>query len=645
MAAPIDPKRPDETLEQYIARIRPPDKPPEQPKFDPDLIPEETKDTRFDKEREEIDAVLGRIDIVDAYNKYCGKMRAEPGGKRESIMVRCPYPGHDDVHPSAWLTLDKGDGGVGNCNQDGGFDKYDLAAWHYGFDVPGYKTGINFPELRRRMAEGLGYTVMVAGKDSWLEKIQPEIQKPAPVAATECTPPTEIVTAPAISPEEQLAQPYDTHIVPTLGAEEVEGLDWRTLGFLPTTFLHTWMTETSRAHQPEEFFLFEGLAALGFAVGNKAYLDDETRVRANTMICLVGGTGTGKSRSVSTFNTLLREALPFHEDTGVGVRFIHSPGSGEDLVNQMIHFTTDPTTKEKTFYPIRGYWYEDEFEALMGKVNRMNSTLRSNGMKFYDSEHPVSKSSQTAGVAIAKDHFVQVITTTQPKRLGSLMTTGDATSGFLNRWLFVFGTEKFRPSISSVRLDLKASASLLQQIRAWSSPGREVHLDFDPVATDLWDHFAQNQIRPLEKTDELLVSRIELQCKKLLLLFAINDRSTMILEAHMNTLMQMFPYLKRCYGVVEKNVGVTELEDCVEAIRKYFASHPDDDITMRALQYQSAARKYDTYLRTKAMELLEKSGEIMQVPMARGTRIVKWRYIPDSDPPPQPLAPVIQLRP
>ena len=639
MAAPVDPKRPDESLEEYLARIKPAaDKPPQQPQFDPDLIPEETKNPRYEREREEIDAVLGRIDIVDAYNRYCGKMHCDPKGKTQSIMVRCPFPGHEDRDPSAQLTTEKGDGGVGNCPLDGGFDKYDLAAWHYGFDVHGYKDGANFPELRRRMAEGLGYTVMVAGKDQWLERVQPSatptIESPnnaAPIAIIETE---ENPVAPTTLPILALSDDEDE--------DTIEGLDWRTLGIPPETFLYEWMTETSRAHQPEEFYLFEGLAALGLAVGNKVHLDDETRVRPNTLICLVGGTGTGKSRSISAFSTLLYEALPFHEDSGGGVRFIHSPGSGEDLVNQMIHYTTDPTTKEKTFHAVRGFMYEDEFEALMGKINRAQSTLRANLMKFFDSERPVSKSSQTYGVSIAKDHYIQVLTTTQPKRLGSLMTTGDATSGFLNRWLFVYGTEKFRPSISKVRLDISKPAQLLQAIRAWSSPGREVHLDYDPVATDLWDGFVHKQIRPLEATDELLVSRIELQCKKLLLLFAINDRCTTILESHMNMLMQMFPYLKRCYGIVEENVGVTELEDCIDAMRKYFANHPNDVITMRMLEKQSGARKHDTYTRAKAIEMMQKIGVITEVPQPRGARVIRWQHVPETQ---QVLATVTQLRP
>lgn len=637
MAAPVDPKRPDETLEQYLARIRPkPEPPPAPPTFDADLIPEETPvNPRFQQEREEVDAVLGRMDIVEAYNRYCHKMHCDPKGKTQSIMVSCPFPGHEDKDPSAQMTTEKGDGGVGNCPLDGGFDKYDLAAWYYGFDVPGYKEGANFPELRRKMAEGMGYTFMVQGKDEWLVKSQPETQVPKMVS--------NVSTA---TGETLPTTPQDPIQLDDWRDIERPKLDWRLLPFITSdTFMHEWMTETSQAHQPEEYFFFQGMMALGLAVGDKVHLKDETPVRPNMMICLVGGTGTGKSRSVRQFEHLLDEAIPFHETSGGGTKWIHSPGSGEDLIAQMIHWTQDPVTKDKTFYPVRGMLYEDEFEGLMAKVNRMGSSYRPSLMKFFDSSRPVSTSSRTGGTHIARDHFLQVLTTTQPGRLGTLMTAGDATSGFLNRWLFVFGTPKYRPSISNVQVNIKDAATKLQTIRAWSSPGREVYLDMDPTTVSLWDSFVQNQIRPLEDTDEVLVARIELQCKKLLLLMAINDRSTTVMEKHLESLSLMFPYLKSCYGIVEENVGHTELQDCIDAMKKYFINHPDEDVSMRILEKQSAARKYDQSTRLRAIEILTKSGEVNEVPHAKGAKVIRWKWVPDNAPTGPGLATVTPLFP
>jgi len=658
--APDIPRLPDESLTDYVRRraailgIELPEKPPDIPPpkqekyFDPDLVPDDPTPDNFKRERMEIDAVLNRLDIVEAYNLYCRKMVCDPKGKTESIMVSCPFPGHEDRHPSAWLTLDKGDGGVGNCPQDGGFDKYDIAAWRYGFDVPGYKDGKNFPELRRRMAEGLGWTLMVAGKESWLERTQPLTQEtpkqeapatePVATSQSDVAPPIESEDDDAISP-----YPLHTHFENNEDDEEA-GFNYAQLPVIlegEDNFLRAWMTEMSKSTQPNEFYFFLGLLALGLASHNNVILVDETPVRSNLMICLVGGTGTGKSRSIDWFKMLLRQAVPYHYDTSAGVRIISGTGSGEDLIDQLVNITTDPVTKDKTSHPVHAIYLESEMEGYMARINRAGSTMRSVCMNFNDSSDDVIRSSRSGGMAIAKGHYLSTLTTTQPKRLSHLLTTGDASSGFLNRWIFPFGTEKFRPSISDVKIDLTEAADLLAKVRGWASGGKEVSLKLDPEAVKLWDELVQTEIRQMEATDNLLVSRIELISKKILLTFAINSNSTWITASHVRSLMMLFPYLKKCYGIVERNVGVTQLEECTEVIRKYFAFRPNNDITMRTLSKQSGARKFDTFLRIRALENLEKGGEIVQVPRPKNVTAPMWRYNPDQ---PVALAQVIPIR-
>lgn len=661
MPVPDIPRLPDESLTDYVRRragilgIELPEKPPDVPPpkqdkyYDPDLVPDDPTPERFKRERMEIDAVLGRLDIVEAYNIYCGKMVCDPKGKTESIMVSCPFPGHEDRHPSAWLTLDKGDGGVGNCPQDGGFDKYDIAAWKYGFDVPGYKEGKNFPELRRRMAEGFGWTVMVVGKAEWLERDQPSVQS-VDVASTPLTSPA-IDSVATSQFEEQSVAPTTLHRVEPdereMSPEDDDraGFDYTQLPVITEgqdNFLRAWMTETSKTTQPNEFYFFLGLMALGLACHNNVVLKDETKVRSNLMICLVGGTGTGKSRSIDWFKMLLRMAVPYHYDTSAGVRIISGTGSGEKLIDQMVNVTTDPVTKEKTSRPVHAVYLESEMEGFMARINRAGSTMRSVCMNFNDSPDDVERSSMTSGVAISKEHYLSTLTTTQPKRLSALLTTGDVSSGFLNRWIFPFGTEKYRPSISDIQVDLTESADLLSNVRGWASGGKEVVLNFDPEAVKLWDNLVQTEIRQMEDTDNLLVARIELISKKLLLAFAINSQALWITEAHVRSLVMLFPYLKKCYGIVEKNVGVTQLEECTEAVRKYFASRPDSDITMRILAKQSGARKFDTSFRIRAVENLEKGGEIMQVLRPKNVTALMWRYNPDKL---VALAQVIPIRP
>lgn len=121
---------------------------------DPDLVP----DIKSESKNPELDQVLDSISILDAYNQWCGKSKPSPGNRRESVMISCPNPSHPDKKPSAWMNLDKNTWFCGGCAEGG--DSYDIAAYSFGYPVPGYKSQpALFVKLREQMAQSLGYTV------------------------------------------------------------------------------------------------------------------------------------------------------------------------------------------------------------------------------------------------------------------------------------------------------------------------------------------------------------------------------------------------------------------------------------------------------------------------------------------------------
>jgi hypothetical protein len=122
--------------------------------FAADLVPE--KDQRSEEDLE-LDRVIDKIDILQAYDAWCGKMKpVVHTGQTESIMISCPTPGHTDRDPSAWINLDKQTWFCGGCQLGG--DAMDIAAYHFNYPVPGYKDGARFHDLRRDMAKSFGYT-------------------------------------------------------------------------------------------------------------------------------------------------------------------------------------------------------------------------------------------------------------------------------------------------------------------------------------------------------------------------------------------------------------------------------------------------------------------------------------------------------
>lgn len=613
--------------------------------FDADLVPEIVMERT--EEQYAIDAVISSIDIVDAYNRWCNKMHCDPKGKTESIMVRCPNPAHEDVHKSAWLGYPpKAPRGLGNCEICGGFDQHDLAAWKFGFDVPGYKSKEDFPRLREAMAEDLGYRVMKAGKDEWLEKVAPtETPKPTPSPTPEST--TSTISGvtppkptPAIEPstsdsETEADRPH-LEVAPDvddpMDDEPITlGLDWRTLPAVTEgTFLYEWMTVMSQTWQPEEFYLFEGLLALSHAVGNKAVYSDDPDVRGNLMVCLVGTSGSGKSISIGRILKLLHESMPFDAETGGGVRMIPVPGSGEALVDQFDLKHTDATTGTVTVLPVNGLCRDSEMASIMKRIGRNGNTSREVIMDLYDYPTPLSLSSRGAGVVTATDHYMQFITSTQPGSLRRLLTDADAASGFLNRWAFVFGVPKKRPSRGKFRADHGPAIEPLRKVRAWASGGRVVDWHNEDVGIR-WDAFFDSRIEPLGLQEESwLVSRMELLTKKLLLLFAINDRSTTITHQHVDTVMAMWDYLLATYGVVEKQVGRDDTAVCMEAIENYLKARPGQSVTVRQLKKQSAARRFGTDLIGKCIDTMSRHGLIQEVPRPKNDRVPRYVYEPDT---------------
>lgn len=586
--------------------------------WDDDLLPKlEPGERVASSERVDIDSIVKPISILDAYAKWCRKMIPNAKGRSESIMVSCPNPTHPDTNPSAWMSLNKGDGGVGNCAVCGGFDKYDIAAWSYGYAVPEYRRA-HFVEVVRRMAEDMGYRVMIQGKDEWAERIG-AVTAPLPEIIPATVPPTDdyeplarIATAPMA--------------------------DWRTLPTLqPGTFLYEWMLVTSDSYEPEEFYLWLGLALLGVSVGNEVLLKDNPDVRANLLVCLVGSTGTGKSIAIRVAEGLLRKTFPWDSAAGTGVKLIGSPGSGEALVDTFNHSVDDPTgSGTKTFIPVKGLYRENELSTFIKKASRTGSTIREVIMDMFDSSFAVGIMSRGAGTVTARDHFLSVVSSTQPDALGGLLSHQDAASGFLNRWVFAYGKSKYRPARATYRPDTDPLVAILRNIRAWGGRGRTVDW-FDAAAGKAFDEFYEKRIRHLvedEENEQPLVARLPLLAKKLVLLFAINAKRTTVTVEDVSSVEMIWEYILDSYGLVATRVSMNDEADCSERIKAYMRARPGQEFTARQLTKQSGARKYTTQagLIQKVVNILIGIGEIEEVPRPRDLKkgAVKYRYVADD---------------
>lgn len=524
---------------------------------DADLIPESAFDRSDDDI--EIDGVLETISCLDAYNRWCGKMiPVVRGNQREGIRISCPIPGHVDSKPSAWINLDKGDGGVWHCGAcEQGGDKFDIAAYWLGFPVPGYKDGAAFHQLRERMAGDFGFT-----------------RREHHDGSVTYTPPTpepdeEPTTPPADPPTADVVEIYASDD----GDEEIvmPSLDWRPV-VPPNTFLDAYMKATVVDDVPEEYHFFHALMALGFALGRDVSLFDSVPVYGNLFVCTLGRSGTGKSKARYHLERLLERALPhdWSNPNSKGIKRVSSPGSAENLIYQFSKPIEDPTNPKVVAYyaPVRGLIDFNELSALISRTNRQGSAMKPAMMQFYDMDDRVETSSMTHGTKRADQPFACALTTTQPKALRTLLSSADDASGFLNRWIFVPGTEKKRFSVGGVQVDTSRCIDPLEKIVGWASTFGSEQVEWSEEALVRWDEFFQKVVeRDKKESDNDLIVRIDLTLKKLMLLFAANRMEKTLSEQSVLDAIHCYGYLIKAYGIPEAQIGNSLTNEISEALQ------------------------------------------------------------------------------
>lgn len=562
--------------------------------FADDLIPDLEGASAPPNSDPELDRIIDNIKIIDAYRKWCGKSRpSETDVRKEGIKVSCPIPSHPDRDPSAWLNTEKEVWFCGSCSTGG--DAYDIAAYHFGYPVPGYKEGSQFHELRRKMAESYGYIFMKA----------PGMTKPVIVA------PEQEFPMPA-EPE-----PPTAKVIPILGGEPEEdlpGLDWRAL-VESGTFLDEYMNACIIDDAAEEFHFWAGLLGVGLAVGRDVTLFDLKPVMANLFICLLGPTGDRKSRSYHHLQNLLWQALPYKYDdpNSKGALFVSSPASAEHLIHSFMKPVPDPINPKVIAYyaPVRGMIEFNELSSLIGRASRKGNVLKPTLMEFYDGASTISTGSMTTGIKKAENAFAHCFTTTQPKALRELVRESDAHSGFLNRWIFATGTSKTKIAIGGRQVDTTRAVEPLQKIQGWAGMGKMIQ--WSPTAAEMFTDYFHEVLQPAQKQDETgLLTRLDLLAKKLILLLSINQHDNEVAAKTVDRVISMFPYLTAAYGVPAAHIGSTISKDVTEELERHIKRYSEKKggISLSELNKCMKRKNYPIELVSKCLKYMTELGYI-----------------------------------
>lgn len=567
-----------------------------------------------------LDAALRGIDIVDAYRRWCGKSNpsASPG-QTESVMVSCPQPGHADRNPSAWLNTDKGVYFCAACSMGG--DAFDLAAIAHGLE--NYRDdGRTFHDLRRKMGTDLGWNFYNEG--SYTVALEPGA--PLPGLDSEQGDPEPGSSGEASASGAAVAQLHVIHGGDTdeddddddTSVEQVittEKIDY-SITIEKGTFLDTYMRACTVDTAPEEFHLFNGLVALSLAAGRQVQAVEDGGYHPSLYVCVVGGTGTGKSRARRHLAKVLREGLPydFSGPDRSGVRILDRPGSGEALA-KMLSGDESPGAGMPPYHlgDVKGYLDFDELSELMNKGSRLGSTLKDKLLELYDAPEELTNFSLTGGRYSAIRPFCSITTSTQPETMRKLFTKGDMHSGFLNRFIFITGTPKDPVAYGTPTISVTPAALQLRSVVQWiGQHNGAIDLRWSPEAIETWTGFFHDHIA---KGQSDIKMRLGFVLRKFVMLFAVNGHRETANVDDVKRAISLYRFLAAAYGVVEDssltNVDVADMEqEVLRWIRQQYRDDPAKSLTAYAVQHQFRTRKWSIEQINRIMKSLTESGAL-----------------------------------
>jgi hypothetical protein len=621
-----------------------------------------------------IDEVINKVDILEAYERWCGKMHPNVGNKRENIMISCPMPGHTDRNPSAAINTDKQTWMCYACEQGG--DKYTIAAIKFGFDLSTYQDGQNFGELRRAMGKdlglqfdfqpGIGYTVWAPPTEA---EVRAKFTPPEPLPSSSETstisqsssapsaepaqpqlpvevPPTASVPPVPLTPEPVTPspppEPY-VHEERKYYYEDDKGipfLEWENI-VTPGTFLDSYMRACCVDDVAEEYHFWHGMIALSLVCGRNVYMIDSPPVFSNIFVVLLGTTATGKSKSKRHMTSVLRQVAPYDERmNSTGVQIVPTAASAETIISSFSNPIYDPNPLNKKtpvisgYHPVKGLIDLNEFKALMQRIQRSGSTMDTTLLQFYDSDDEVNTKSQTRGLIVAHKPHASLLTTVQPEVLAELLTAENEDSGFLNRFIFVGGPKKPIKVYGAERPNLADAISKLSTIRRWGQSGQ--HLPMTDGARDMLQKAFDDYIyRDLLAAGNAF-SRVLLMIKKLALILAINEMYDKVDEYILSKVFQIYPYLLRFVKMraAKQIVNIkSEAEELIlQVLAKYFYPKQGETTigaTAGQIRPKINARKRPPIDQTNKMLFeLARAGilEAIQVPSTTGRALTKYWF-------------------
>lgn len=445
-----------------------------------------------------------------------------------------------------------------------------------------------------------------------------------------------VIGVPSLSVPEALPIPVELRPTP----EKIGDFDLTT-AVLPwneiipeDTFVYEYMVQNCRFDIPHEFHWWCAMQLIAFANAYHIRVQDMPAINGNLYVVLLGQTGLGKSRSVASMRYLLETVMPWtgtKETPGTGVKVMGGVESGQALIKMMNHEYEDPASSIPGSMiaqeNVVGWTMPEEFAGFVKKAMRQGSDFKERAIEFFDvgKEGSVSTTSIKAGGEIsAKGPFLQVTSTTQPEAIHTYLAAEDAISGFLNRFIFVSGpSREARPArwLLSDMPDLSRATAGLRAIQAFAEAHDGLMLPWTPDGSIAWDALFMEVERIKHQVGPIAV-RLDLQLKKLMMLFALNEHKTAIDADLVNRMRPVMGHLVACYQRIIGELHWRSDDDCQDNILKYIhaknadsKTHPGRKEIVDAVKRPTQGRSRFDILR--ALDVLEKLDMVTVVKVER----------------------------
>lgn len=633
-------------------------------------VPDEVVEHTGPDYAKEIKARYGILEIVRKFGKPQGEIRV--GNRTENIMVRCPFPHHEDKDPSTWINTEDNVWNCGKCVAGG--DVIDFYAARKGLEKREFHHTPEFRTITKEMAAELGIEVeQVIDASSWTEEVPDteEDVEPTPLddeefpvedVAREADPPK-----PVVPPSAEADEPITVTTDEVLRGIEFQDDDsdednlppqWQIavpryevsrLNLKSGTFLESWL----RQHReelgwlPHEYMMMLGLQAIGLASGHHIVSRIARRhVNGALMMVLIGPSGYGKSTAAGRLTDMLNNVPgpAFDYQMGTGVRMLPSLSSAEAFSKEMrteIEDPVDPTKKMEV--PTTALLYEDEFATFVEKTRRKGGGhLKQRLMGVYDfvktrpdPEKSVNEVSLGTGQRVVHDSYLAALFLTQTQSIRMLAERNDLVSGFLNRIVPVFGVQRERENVlDDADLDPHPAyfdlyEQLWRKCREDCTIGNPIILPFSDAARVVADsHSFFAKAKQLEENDSIYARLVHLT-RRFALLLAINEYTPDLVhrgasfdglaveERHLLTAIDLVNhFIRPGYQALVEAISADDVDELANKIYEFIESYynrkgvwPDVGTVLTA-PFQ---KKFASNVRPKALEQLKFTKQVVDV--------------------------------